>query len=67
MAFEIAVQLPQLEQVLNREKASLGPGGIEQGRGVAFGENKAVVIVVVGVFRVVTHVPEEQRGDQVGR
>ena len=67
MAFEVAAELAELEQVLHREQPGLGPGRVEQRRGVAFGEDEAVVVVVVGVLRVVTHVPEEQRRDQVGR
>ena len=67
MAFEVAAELAQLEQFLRREQPGLGPGRVQQRRGVAFGENEAVVVVVMRVLRVVAHVPEEQRRHQVRR
>ena len=67
MAFEVAAELAELEQFLHREEPGLGPGRVQQRRGVAFGEDEPVVVVVVGVLRVVTHVPEEQGRHQVGR
>ena len=67
MAFEVAAELAELEQVLHREQPGLRPGGVQQRRGVAFGEDEAVVVVVVGILRVVAHVPEEQGRHHVGR
>ena len=67
MAFQVAAELAQLEQVLHREQPRLRPGRIEQRRGVALGKNEPVVVVVMGILRVVTHVPEEQRRHQVRR
>ena len=67
MAFQVAAELAELEQFLHREQPRLRPGRVQQRRGVAFGENEPVVVVVMGILRVVTHVPEEQGRDQVRR
>src|SRR5437867_3777212 len=67
MAFEVATELAQLQQIFGGKKPGLGPGGIEQRGSVAFGQNEPVVIVEMWMFRIITHVPEEQRGHDVSR
>ena len=67
MAFEVAAELAELEQIFHGKQPGLRPGRIQQGRRVAFGENEPVVVVIVGILRVVTHVPKEQGRDQVRR
>ncbi len=59
MAFEVAAELAKLEQFLRREKPRLGPGRIEQRRGMTLGKNEPVVVVIMRVLRVKAHVPEE--------
>ena len=65
MAFEVAADFAQLEQVARGKQSGLGPGRVEQRGGVAFGKNEAVVVVVFRILRIVTHVAEKQRGHQV--
>ena len=60
MAFEVAAELTQLEQLLHRKQPRLRPGRIQQGRGMAFGKNEPVVVVEVRVLGIVAHVSEEQ-------
>ena len=67
MALEVASDLAQLQQFLRRKQTGLGPGGVQQGRRVAFRQNKAVVIMILGIFRVVAHVPEEEGRDEIRR
>src|SRR5947208_432594 len=67
MAFEVAAELAELQQIFGRKKPRFGPGGIEQRGGVAFGQNESVVIVEMWILGIITHVPEEQRGDDVSR
>ena len=58
-------ELAQLQQFFRREQAGFGPGRIEQRRGMALGEDKPVIIMIMRVFRVIAHVPEKQRGHDV--
>ena len=67
MAFEVAAELAELEQVLRREKAGFSPGCVEERGCVAFGKDETVVIVVMRIFGVVAHVGEEQRRHDVRR
>ena len=64
--FQIAVDPAEPEQIVRRHETRLGPGGVEQRRGMPLREDEAVVVVVPRVPRVEPHVPEEQRRDEVG-
>ena len=67
MAFEIVAELAELQQFRNRHETVFRPRGVKQRRGVAFRENEPVIVVIVRVLRVILHVAEEQRGDNVRR
>ena len=67
MPLEVGPELAELEEVLGGEKTGLGPGGVKQRGGMAFGENETVIVMVMRVFGVVAHVAEEQGRDQIGR
>ena len=67
MAFKVATELAQLQQIFGGKKAGLGPGGVEQRGGVALGQNEPIIIVEMWIFGIITHVPEEQRGHNIGR
>ena len=67
MAFEVAAELAQLEQFLDREQAGLRPGRVQQRRRVALGQDEPVVVVIVRVLGVVAHVPEKEGGHHVRR
>ncbi len=60
MPFELAVELPELEQFIDRHETVFSPCRIKQRSGMAFGENKAIVIVIARILRVILHVPEKQ-------
>ena len=67
MAFELAAQLAERQQLLGGKQPGLSPGGVENGGGVALGEYEAVVAGMGRVGGVVAHDVEEERADQVGR
>ena len=66
MAFNIAAQLAQGEQIFRRQETSLRPRGIEQRGRVAFGENEPVVVRVARVFGIVAHVAKKKSRHQIG-
>jgi len=63
--FEIAVDPPQLQEIVRRHESRLGPGRVEQRRRVALGEHEAIVLVVLRIPRVESHVAEEERRDDI--
>src|SRR6185369_14536410 len=65
MAFQVAAELPQFQQVLDWKQTGFGPRGIKQRGCVALRKNKSVVIVIMRVLRVIPHVAKEQRGDHI--
>ena len=67
MSLEIGIEAPQRQQLIARDDARLGPGGIEDRRRVSFRQHEAIVVGVLRVARVVAHLREEQRRDDVGR
>ncbi len=66
MAFEIGAQLPQLEQRFARQRAQLGPHGIENRRGVAFRQDESIGVWMAGIPWIEPHLAEEQRRQQLG-
>jgi hypothetical protein len=67
MTFQFAGELPERRQFGNRQKTVFRPRGVKQRRGVAFRQNETVVVIVVRILRIVTHLPEKKRGDQIRR
>ena len=67
MPFEIAIKLAEFQKVAGGKQAGFRPRGIQQRRGMAFGKDETIVVVVAGILRVVPHVAEEQRGHHVRR
>jgi len=55
VALEIAVDLTQGLQILNREKAAVCQCSIQAGGGVALAENEAIPILPLGIFRINVH------------
>jgi len=66
VAFQVGFQRAQLKQVLFVEQPGLSPRRIEQGCRVAFRQNEAIVVGILGILRVVPHHGEEEHGDNVG-
>ena len=66
MPFEIRFDRPQLQQLLAREQAGLGPGRVENRRGVPLRQHEAIVVGILRLLRVVAHLAEEQRRHDVG-
>ena len=58
--------LAQLQQLGAIEGAGLGPGGVQNRRGVALRQDEAIAVRVVRISRVEPHLGEEQRGHDVG-
>ena len=67
MAFEVAAVFAELQQIVHGKQTGFRPRGVKDRRGVPFGKNETVVVVIVRIFRVVTHVPEKQRRHHVRR
>ena len=67
MTFQVAAKLAQLQQFRDRHKAVFRPGGVQQRRGMAFGENETVIVMKMGILGIIFHVAEEQRGDNIRR
>src|SRR5438105_543501 len=67
MALEIAVQPPKLEEFFDREKAGFSPRGVKQRRCVTLGKDETVVVIKFWIFRVIAHMTEEKRCDQICR
>ena len=66
MALEIAVNVPQGRQVVHREEAPVGQGGVQPRSGVALGEDEAVPILLPGVLGINVHLLEKEIGEYVG-
>ena len=58
---------PQLQQLGPIERARLGPGGVQQRRGVSLRQHEAIAAGMLRILRVEPHLGEEQRGHEVGR
>ena len=67
VALELGADLAQPHQVLEREVAVLGEGGVLDRRRVALAEDEAVARRPVRVVRVVPKDPVVERGEDVGR
>ncbi len=66
MTFEVVAELAEFREFADGDKTIFRPRGVKQRRGVAFGKNEAVVVVKMRILRVILHVAEEERGDEVG-
>ena len=66
MPFEVRIEPPEREQRRPLDDAGLRPRGVEHGSRMALRQHEAVVVRMAGVLRVVTHLPEEERGDDFG-
>jgi hypothetical protein len=67
VALEAAAVLPVSQQLLVVDRANRPEDRIEEGRGMAFGEDEPVVPQVVRAIEVVAEVFRDQHGHQVGR
>jgi hypothetical protein len=66
VAFEVAREFAQPEQLVNRNQPVFGPGGVKHRSRVPLRKNEAVVIVILRLIRQIAHVAEEQRSNDVG-
>ena len=64
-ALQVAVNVPQRGQILDREKSAIGKRGIKARRGMALGEDEAVALRILGVLRVDPQFPVIQVSKQV--
>jgi hypothetical protein len=60
MPLKIGFQPSELQQLILPKKSRFSPGGIQQGSGMSFREDEAIVSGVVRALRVVAHDREEQ-------
>ena len=67
MRLEPRSRMAVRREFLPGEMASYGQGGVDDFAGVPFGDDQPVPLRPLGIFRVMTHPVEEQRGDHVGR
>ena len=66
VAFEVGVQLPQVQQVSARKEPRLRPGGVENRRRMPLRQHEAVVVGILRVLRIETHLAKEERRDNLG-
>ena len=59
MTFKVVAELAEFQQFRNRDKTIFRPRGVEQRRGVSFGQYEAVVVVVMRILRIIFHVAEK--------
>jgi hypothetical protein len=64
--FEIRSDVAQLEQLFTRERAGFGPRRVQNRRRMSFRQDEAVRVRVVRIFRIESHLAEEQRRHQLG-
>ena len=55
-----------VEELFPRNQAELGPDRVQQRRRMAFRQDESIVQRMPGVLRIVAHLREEERGDQIG-
>ncbi len=66
MPFQVWMQRPQFQQLFFGEEPGLGPGGIEEGSGMALREDEPVAIGSFLILRIVPHDWEKEGGNDVG-
>ena len=66
VTLQVGVDLPEVEELLGGEEASLGPGGVEDRGGVALGEDEPVVAGDPGLLDGVPHDAVEEDGHDLG-
>ena len=66
MAFEFAGKFAESHDARDGEDAGYGESGVEDGSGVALGEDEAVAVIGVGVLGIEFHGVEKYPGDQLG-
>ncbi len=62
MPFEAATELPQRHELIFADRACDSVERVEEGRGVALGEDHAVIVWLAGIIEVVLHLAEEDDG-----
>ena len=67
MAFEVGVDLPQVEQIRARKEPRVRPGRVEDRRRMPLRQHEAVVVGILRVLRIEAHLAKEERRDHLGR
>src|SRR5690242_13151260 len=65
MSLQVAVELAQFEQMFYRKKSGFRPGRVKQWSRMAFGKDEPVIVVEMRVLRIIAHVSEKERGDEI--